>query len=115
MVILYLLLIAYILSINFYAFMLVKTLRDQDREAEVQRQSAPLAEQNQTPNTQKSLGKLLITGALGGAIAIYVCAFIFKWRRTDLVLMVLMPLLAVLNVYLWVLLFRSGMRLFVFA
>ncbi len=131
MIILYILLVAYILAINFYAFVLVKSLRDKEREEEVYRQASPLAQhavepvqhasepvhnsaepapQNPSPAKppQKTLGKLLITGALGGAIAIYVCMFVFKFKRTELLLMVVMPLLGVLNVYLWVLLFRSG-------
>ncbi len=114
MIILYVLLVAYILAVNFYAFMLVKSLRDKDCENEVQRQAAPLSEQNAQPKKEdRYLGKLLITGALGGAITIYVCMFIFKWKRTDLLLMILMPLLGVLNIYLWILLFRSGFQFFV--
>lgn len=117
MIILYVLLIAYILAVNFYAFMLVKTLRDKERESEVQKQAAPLSEQN-TQNVvskkeERYLGKLIITGALGGAITIYVCMFIFKWKRSDMLLMILMPLLGVLNIYLWILLFRSGFRFFI--
>jgi hypothetical protein len=114
MIILYLLLIAYILAINFYAFLLVKSLKDDEVKAEIQRQAQPLTNANSpTGETQpipnsKYVGKLCITGALGGAIAIYVCMFLFKFRRTDLLLMVIMPLLGVLNIYLWVLLFRSG-------
>ena len=118
MIILYILLIAYIVAINFYAFLLVKTLAAKEREAELERQASPLIHSAQNPqNTsptpqastpQKMIGKLCITGALGGAITIYVCMFIFKFRRSDLLLMVLMPLLGVLNVYLWVILFRSG-------
>lgn len=114
MIILYILLIAYIIAVNFYAFMLVKSLRDKDAEEEVRRQAEPLSNTaTPPPEPQKHLRKLLITGAIGGAITIYACMFIFKWKRTDLVLMVLMPLLGVLNVYLWVLLFRSGFRFFV--
>ena len=154
MIILYILLVAYILAINFYAFILVKSLRDKEREAEVYRQANPRVEHALTPHLnapqtadsnaepapqmdnstnslnpanssnfanssnsaktpQKTLGKLLITGALGGAIAIYVCMFVFKFKRTELLLMVVMPLLGVLNVYLWVLLFRSGFSFFV--
>ncbi len=153
MIILYILLVAYILAINFYAFILVKSLRDKEREAEAYRQASPLAQHALTPNShdsqatdsnaepapqtdtsantctpahsvdsanstpctkspQKTLGKLLITGALGGAIAIYVCMFVFKFKRTELLLMVVMPLLGVLNVYLWILLFRSGFSFF---
>ena len=114
MIILYILLIAYILAVNFYAFLLVKSLRDKDRENELQQQAAPLSEQTNTPKKEeKFLGKLIITGALGGAITIYVCMFLFKWRRSDLLLMILMPLLGVLNIYLWILLFRSGFRFFI--
>ena len=116
MIILYVLLIAYILAVNFYAFMLVKALRDKDREQEINQQGAPLTQTQNPPSTpQRYLGKLLITGALGGAITVYVCMFLFKWRRTELVLMILMPLLGVLNVYLWILLFRSGFRFFLIA
>ena len=110
MVILYLLLIAYILAVNFYAFLLVKGLRDKERADELQRQAAPLSqcEPTQTKPPERFLGKLLATGAMGGAVTIYACMFIFKYKRSDLLLMVLMPLLGVLNVYLFVLLFRSG-------
>ncbi len=108
MIILYILLIAYIAAINFYAFLLVKSLSANERESEANRQAAPLVESSQSTPPQKFIGKLCITGALGGAIAVYVCMFLFKFRRSDLLLMVLMPLLGVLNVYLWVILFRSG-------
>lgn len=116
MIILYILLISYIAAINFYAFLLVKTLAAKEREAELKKQASPLIEQISTPPItppQKMIGKLCIAGALGGAITIYVCMFIFKYRRSDLLLMVLMPILGVLNVYLWVLLFRSGFAFFV--
>ena len=115
MVILYVLLVAYILAINFYAFLLVKSLRDQERQAELNAQAQPLTETQATPQktTGKPTSKLCITGLLGGAITVYVCMFLLKYRRSDLFLMVLMPLLAVLNIYLWVLLFRSGFSFFV--
>ena len=127
MIILYILLIAYIAAINFYAFLFVKTLAAKEREAELYRQASPLIDfkqdekdnkdsQNALPapqTPQRMIGKLCITGALGGAITIYVCMFIFKYRRSDLLLMVLMPILGVLNVYIWVILFRSGFAFFV--
>ena len=118
MVILYIFLVSYILAINFYAFLLVKSLRDKEKLAELEKQSAPLSlanAENTTDNklTAKPTGKLCITGLLGGAITVYVCMFLFKYKRSDLFLMVLMPLLGVLNVYLWVLLFRSGFSFFV--
>lgn len=114
MVILYILLVAYILAVNFYAFLQIKSMRDKEREAERIRQTqqpdalqpVPVGSDSRPP--EKYMGKLLITGLLGGAITLYVCMFIFKYKRSELLLMVLMPLLGVLNIYLWVLLFRSG-------
>ena len=122
MIILYILLVAYILAINFYSFLLVKSLRDKEKQAEVEKQAAPLSYaantasegENKPKSTEKYMGKLCIAGLLGGAITIYVCMFIFKYKRSDLLLMVLMPLLGVLNVYLWVLLFRSGFSFLIF-
>lgn len=122
MIILYILLFAYIAAINFYAFLLVKTLAAKEREAELEKQTFRASEQPPTPTNastptttppQKMIGKLCIAGALGGAITIYACMFIFKYRRSDLLLMVLMPILGVLNVYFWVILFRSGLAFFV--
>lgn len=125
MVLFYILLIAYIVAINFYAFLQVKSMRDKEFEYELKTEiksqtailnsSSAADDENTASNTQKpqrNLGKLFITAALGGAITIYVCMFIFKYRRSDLLLMILMPLLGVLNVYLWVILFRSGFSFF---
>ena len=116
MVLFYILLIAYILSINFYAFLLIKSAREKEMEQETNKQSAVLekvdgGEPTQQPTStpvEKNTGKLCITGLLGGAITLYTCMFLYKYKRSDLLLMVLMPLLGVLNIYLWVLLFRSG-------
>lgn len=122
MILLYILLIAYIIAVNFYAFILVKSLRDKEKQEELNAQAEPLLSANENANQKaptdtkqplRPASKLCITGILGGAITIYVCMFIFKYRRTDLLLMVLMPLLGVLNVYLWILLFRSGLSFFV--
>lgn len=121
MVIFYVLPIAYILAINFYAFILVKTLKREQTERELKAQtqnptSTPLqqGEDSLAKNISKQyVSKLIITGALGGAITVYVCMFIFKFRVTDLLLMVVMPLLAVLNVYMWVLIFRSGIPMLI--
>ena len=115
MIILYVLLIAYILAVNFYAFLLVKSLRDKEKEAEEttktdKLETAPIQANGQLP--QRYIGKLCVTGLLGGAITIYVCIMIFKWKRSDMLLMILMPLLGVLNIYFWILLFRSGFRFF---
>ena len=109
MLIFYILLIAYILAVNFYAFLLVKSLRDEEREAELVQQGAPLTQTSpENKPVQKYLKKLLFTGVLGGATTVYVCMFILKYKRGDLLLMLLMPLLGVLNIYLFVSLFKNG-------
>lgn len=116
MIILYVLLVAYILAINFYAFLLVKSLRDKSSDERLQscKNAQTHFEEGDKPvKGEKTTSKLLITGLLGGAIAVYVSMFLLKYKRGDLLLMVLMPLLGVLNVYVFVLLFRSGFSFFV--
>lgn len=94
MILLYIIFIVYILAINFYSFLLFKSQRD---------------EYESTDKIKKSEdGKLFLAAFLGGAITIYVSMFIFKYRTKSLLLMIAMPVLAVLNVYLWILAFRSG-------
>ena len=93
MILLYVVVIAYILAVNFYSFLLVKT--------------SSTTEYGETAE-KKSLQKLFIAGALGGAITVYVTSLILKYKRSNLLFMVLMPVLGVVNVYLWVILFRSG-------
>ena len=55
-------------------------------------ESAQTADEHTTAQKQpqRNLGKLFITAALGGAITIYVCMFLFKYKRSDLLLMILM-------------------------
>ena len=93
----YILFIAYILAVNAYAFMLVRNLKDKD----------------ETDPTNKLFdGKLALTGVLGGAIAVYVSMFVYKYRLSNLFLMILMPLLGVLNVFLFFSLFRFKFFIF---
>ena len=96
--ILYLFFIAYILAINFYAFLLIKGLKDETVDGE--------------PN-KSSDGRLFLTAFLGGAITIYVCMFFYKYRLKSLFLLLVIPMLAVFNVYIWVLAFRSGFTFFI--
>ena len=110
MIILYIILIVYILAVNFYAFLLVKTLRDTEKEDEkshIEFTSNVSATKSPTL-PEKPTRRLYLTGLLGGAVTVYVCMFLFKYKRNDLLLMVLMPVLGVLNIYLFALLFKSG-------
>lgn len=53
-------------------------------------------------------GKLLLTGALGGALGIYVAMFIYKYRLTSFALMVIMPLFIAIYAYLLVMGFSNN-------
>ena len=93
----------------------MKSLRDKEKQQEKEealRALSPTQTTEPSKPPEKNLGKLFIAGLLGGAITIYVCMFLFKYKRSELLLMVFMPLLGVLNVYLWVVLFKSGFSFF---
>ncbi|MBR2903662.1 MAG: hypothetical protein IKC37_03350 [Clostridia bacterium] len=91
MFILTVLLIVYVLAVNFYAFLMMKGLKEQKAEEQ-----------------KLSDGKLALTAALGGAITIYVCMFVFKYRLNNLFLMIVVPVLGALNLWLWFVAIRSG-------
>lgn len=101
MVLLYVIFIVYILAINVFAIMLVKAQRDES------------ADENGL--SKSGDGKLLLTALLGGAIAIYVSMFVMRYRLKNLLLMILLPVIAVLNVYFCIVAFRSGMSFFIVA
>lgn len=58
-------------------------------------------------------GKLILAAILGGAISIYVSMFIMRYRLKNMLLMIIMPVIAVLNVYFFIAAFRSGFTLLV--
>ena len=91
MFILTVLLIVYFLAVNFYAFLMMKNAHD-DKACE----------------SAITDGKLAAIAALGGAITIYVCMFVFKYRLNNLFLMIVMPLLSVVNLWLCFVAIRSG-------
>lgn len=53
-------------------------------------------------------GKLFLAGLIGGAAGAYIAMFVLKFRTDNLILMIFMPLLIVLNIYLFIALFRLG-------
>ena len=89
--ILYVLFVVYILAINFYAFRLLKTQRDAWEDGD----------------RLKGDWKLILSALMGGAIAAYTAMFCLKFRLSNLLLMILMPLIAVFNVYCFYLGFRG--------
>ncbi len=86
MIILFRILLAvYIISINLFSFLLVKTQKQQTIEGK---------------EYVISDGKILFTGALGGGLGAYLALFILKHKRDSISLMVLLPIFIALSVYL---------------
>lgn len=98
MLLLYVIYAVYILAINFYAVLLLKAQRDENSD---------------TDGKVSGDGKLILTAILGGAISIYVSMFIMRYRLKNLLLMIIMPVIAVLNIYFTVVAFRSGLTFFI--
>lgn len=94
MLLLYILFGVYLIAVNIYSFMLVRSQKQASHDRD---------------HTPKNLnGKLLISGFLGGAIAAYAALFLLKFKTDNLLLMIILPILAVLNIYLIIILFRNG-------
>lgn len=98
MILLYIVFTVYIVAVNFYAVMLLKSQRDEQGD----------------DGKFTGDGKLILTAILGGALAIYIGMFVMRYRLKNLLLMILMPVIAVLNIYFGFLAFRSGFTFFVF-
>lgn len=94
MLIFYVLLSVYIVAINVYSVMLLISQRNEYLTDESKLNSGD--------------GKLILSALLGGAIGIYVTMFIMRFKLKNMLLMILLPVIAVLNVWLCVFAFRSG-------
>ena len=94
MLLLYIIAAVYIGAVNLYAFLLVKAQKKRRQER---------GERVKTDD-----GKLLITALLGGGAGVYAAMCLMKFRTDSMLLMILVPVIIVLNFYLFFLLFRSG-------
>lgn len=92
MLLLYVLLVVYIVAVNFYGWRIVKSQRDAREEGGC---------------GCVGDGKLLLASVLGGSVAIFASMFAMKYRLDSIVLMVGLPLLAVFNFYCFFLAFRG--------
>ena len=89
----YILTAVYILAINFYGFILLKTQQTTEESCDP---------------TKIRDGKLIFTAFLGGSVGIIISSIVNKHRNKSMFIMVLMPILAVLNAYIIYLFLGSG-------
>lgn len=94
MLLLYIIFTVYILAINFYSVLLLLSQKNEALEDERKLNSGD--------------GKLILSALLGGAIGIYVTMFLTKFKLKNMLFMVLMPVLGALNVWFFVMAYRSG-------
>lgn len=97
MVLLYIIFATYIAAVNVYAVTLLLSLRNDYIEDE-------------TKPTQGDI-KLLLCAMLGGALGVYITMFITKFKLKNMLLMILLPVIAVFNIWLTITAFRSGLTL----
>lgn len=95
MLMLYIVFGTYLVAVNVYSVMLLLSIRNETLMDEDKLNSGD--------------GKLLLSAILGGAIGIYVTMFITKFKLKNMLLMILLPVIAVLNVWFCVAAFRSGL------
>ena len=94
MLLIYIILATYIAAVNVYSIMLLLSLRNEFLLDESKLNSGD--------------GKLILSALLGGAIGIYVTMFITRFKLKNMLLMIMLPVIAVLNVWIFILAFRSG-------
>lgn len=94
----YVILAVYLLAINLYGFLLVRSLKRRSQE-----RGEP---------ARNGYGKLFIAGLLGGAAAAYAGLLAYKYNTDKLLPMILLPILAALNIYAVIVLLRSGILIF---
>ena len=86
MLMLYIMFAVYIAAVNVYSVMLVISQRNDCLSDEIKPTYGD--------------GKLLLAALLGGALGIYVTMFIIRFKLKNIVLMILLPIIAVFNVWL---------------
>lgn len=92
MVLIYAVVTAYVLAVNLYCVILVRSQKK-------------LVANGKTPKKRTS-AKILLSAVLGGAIATYVTMFAVRYKLDNMLLMLALPVIAVLNVFLLFTLFR---------
>lgn len=84
LILLKILVIVYYVAVNVYSFMLLNSQKKNEEEG----------------NCNKIRdGNLFVTAILGGALGIYLGAFVLRFRTRSLFLMVFMPVIVVINLF----------------
>ena len=91
-VLLFVLVTVYILAVNFYGFRLVRSQYEEGGTEDKLRGEAV---------------RMLLTAALGGALAQFITMLVLRFRLKNLVLMIALPLFIVLNGYCFYLGYRG--------
>ena len=91
-VLLYVLVTVYILAVNFYGFRLVRSQYEEGGTEDKLRGEAV---------------RMLLTAALGGALAQFITMLVLRFRLKNLVLMIALPLFIVLKGYCFYLGYRG--------
>ena len=79
MVLLYILVIVYIIAVNFYAVMLMRAQKNEEGDED--------------KSAHRGDGKIILTALMGGALGVYCSMFAMKYRLKNLLFMVLMPVI----------------------
>lgn len=86
----------YLAAVNFYGFLLI----GQHKRAEEEGNACKVKD-----------GKIFVTGLIGGALGVYVSMFVFKYRLSNLTLMVFMPVFVAVNAYLAIVMYTQNFGL----
>lgn len=91
----YIVIAVYLVAINFYGILMLK----------YQKKKVVDGEDNYPKVTD---GRLIFSAFLGGALGIFSFMFIFKYKTKNVLLMVLLPILIALNIYILIMVIRTG-------
>lgn len=98
MILLYIVLTVYIIAVNFYSVTLLVSQRN---------------DYGDNPTKPVGDGKIILAAILGGALAVYVGMFVMRYKLKNILFMILMPVIAVLNIYFFYLAYSSGVTFFI--
>ena len=73
---------------------------DNDTQEDIKTKEVKTSSNCENPLSKVSDGKLVLTGAVGGALGIYIAMLVYKYRLTSFLLMVVMPIFIAIFAYI---------------